>query len=276
MGNARTFILMAVMTALLMGLGWLAGGSGGAIMALMVAGAGNIWAWWNSDKMVLRQQGAMELTRDNAPDLFDMTAALAQRGGLPMPRLYLLETDQPNAFATGRNPENAAVAVTRGLMSALSREEIAGVIAHELAHIRHRDTLTMTVTATMAGAIAMLGNIMMFTGGRDNRGGALGGILAMVLAPLAAGLVQMAISRAREYEADRLAAEITGQPRALASALQRIAQLAGRTVNIPAEKNPASAAMFIINPLHALRMDALFSTHPPTEERIARLMAMRG
>ncbi|MDO5632084.1 MAG: M48 family metalloprotease [Paracoccus sp. (in: a-proteobacteria)] len=276
MGNARTFILMAAMTALLMGLGAMAGGGQGAVLALMVAGAGNIWAWWNSDKMVLRQQGAMELSRATAPDLFDLTAALAQRAGLPMPKLYLLETDQPNAFATGRDPQNAAVAVTRGLMSALSREELAGVIAHELAHIKHRDTLTMTVTATMAGAIAMLGNMMMFTGGRDNRGGALGGILAMILAPLAAGLVQMAISRAREYEADRLAAEITGQPQALASALARIAQMAGRTVNIPAEKNPASAAMFIINPLHALRMDALFSTHPPTEERIARLMAMRG
>ncbi|MDO5613269.1 MAG: M48 family metalloprotease [Paracoccus sp. (in: a-proteobacteria)] len=276
MGNARTFILMAVMTALLMGLGAMAGGSQGAILALMVAGAGNIWAWWNSDKMVLRQQGAVELSRANAPDLFDLTAALAQRAGLPMPRLYLLETDQPNAFATGRDPQNAAVAVTRGLVAAMSRDELAGVIAHELAHIRHRDTLMMTVTATMAGAIAMLGNMMMFTGGRDNRGGALGGILAMILAPLAAGLVQMAISRAREYEADRLAAEITGQPQALASALARIAQMAGRTVNIPAEKNPASAAMFIINPLHALRMDALFSTHPPTEERINRLMAMRA
>ena len=275
MGNARTFILMAMMTALLMGLGWLMGGQGGAVMALIFAGATNIWAWWNSDKMVLRQQGAVEIGRHNAPELLDMVAALAQRADLPMPKVYLLETEQPNAFATGRNPENSAVAVTRGLMANLSREELAGVIAHELAHIKHRDTLTMTVTATMAGAIAMLGNMMMFSGGRDNRGGALGGILAMILAPLAAGLVQMAISRAREYEADRLGAEICGQPRALASALQRIAQLAGRTVNIPAERNPASAAMFIINPLHALRMDALFSTHPPTEERIARLMAMR-
>lgn len=276
MGNARTFVLMAAMTALVMGLGWLAGGQGGAIIALVFAGLGNVWAWWNSDKMVLRQQGAVEIGRHNAPELLDLVAALAQRADLPMPKVYILETEQPNAFATGRNPENSAVAVTRGLLSNLSRDELAGVIAHELAHIKHRDTLTMTVTATMAGAIAMLGNMMIFTGGRDNRGGGLGAILAMILAPLAAAMVQMAISRAREYEADRLGAEITGQPDALAGALQRIAQLAGRTVNIPAEKNPASAAMFIINPLHALRMDRLFATHPPTEERIARLMAMRG
>lgn len=276
MGNARTFVLMAAMTALVMGLGWLAGGQGGAIIALVFAGLGNVWAWWNSDKMVLRQQGAVEIGRHNAPELLDLVAALAQRADLPMPKVYILETEQPNAFATGRNPENSAVAVTRGLLSNLSRDELAGVIAHELAHIKHRDTLTMTVTATMAGAIAMLGNMMIFTGGRDNRGGGLGAILAMILAPLAAAMVQMAISRAREYEADRLGAEITGQPAALAGALQRIAQLAGRTVNIPAEKNPASAAMFIINPLHALRMDRLFATHPPTEERIARLMAMRG
>ena len=274
MGNARTFILMAVMTALLMGLGWLFGGQGGAMIALVIAGVGNIWSWWNSDKMVLRQQGAQRIDRANAPELFDITAALADKAGLPMPALYVLPTEQPNAFATGRNPENSAVAITQGLLQNMPREEIAGVIAHELAHIRHRDTLTMTVTATMAGAIAMLGNMMMFTGGRDGRGGGIGAILAMIFAPLAAGLVQMAISRTREYVADRTAAEITGDPRALASALARIATLAGRSVNIPAERNPASAAMFIINPLGALRMDRLFATHPPTEERIARLQAM--
>ena len=274
MGNARTFILMAAMTALLMGLGWLFGGQGGAMIALVIAGVGNIWSWWNSDKMVLRQQGAQRIDRANAPELFDITAALADKAGLPMPALYVLPTEQPNAFATGRNPENSAVAITQGLLQNMPREEIAGVIAHELAHIRHRDTLTMTVTATMAGAIAMLGNMMMFTGGRDGRGGGIGAILAMIFAPLAAGLVQMAISRTREYAADRTAAEITGDPRALASALARIATLAGRSVNIPAERNPASAAMFIINPLGALRMDRLFATHPPTEERIARLQAM--
>ncbi|HWL55151.1 MAG TPA: zinc metalloprotease HtpX [Paracoccus sp. (in: a-proteobacteria)] len=279
-GNLRTFVLMAAMTALVMGMGWLIGGQGGAVIALIFAGAGNLWAWWNSDKAVLRQQGAMLVTRQQAPELVDMVAALAQRANLPMPKVYILQTDQPNAFATGRNPENAAVAVTQGIMQVLNRDELAGVIAHELAHIRHRDTLTMTVTATMAGAIAMLGNMLMFSsmfGGRDdNRGGGLAAILAMIFAPLAAGLVQMAISRTREYEADRTGAEICGQPMALASALAKISRAAGQVVNIPAERNPASASMFIINPLHALRMDRLFATHPATEDRIARLRAMPG
>ena len=279
-GNLRTFVLMAAMTALVMGMGWLIGGQGGAVIALIFAGAGNLWAWWNSDKAVLRQQGAMLVTRQQAPELVDMVAALAQRANLPMPKVYILQTDQPNAFATGRNPENAAVAVTQGIMQVLNRDELAGVIAHELAHIRHRDTLTMTVTATMAGAIAMLGNMLMFSsmfGGRDdNRGGGLAAILAMIFAPLAAGLVQMAISRTREYEADRTGAEICGQPMALASALAKISRAAGQVVNIPAERNPASASMFIINPLHALRMDRLFATHPSTEDRIARLRAMPG
>ncbi|WP_313351756.1 zinc metalloprotease HtpX [Paracoccus sp. (in: a-proteobacteria)] len=278
MGNLRTFILMAALTALVMAMGWLIGGQGGAVIALVIAGAGNLFAWWNSDKMVLRQQGAMLVTRQQAPELVDMVAALAQRAGLPMPKVYVLETEQPNAFATGRNPENAAVAVTQGIMRTLNRDELAGVIAHELAHIKHRDTLTMTVTATMAGAIAMLGNMLMFSsmfGGRsDNRGGGLAAILAMIFAPMAAGMVQMAISRTREYEADRTGAEICGRPMALASALAKISRAAGQVVNIPAEKNPAAASMFIVNPLHAMRMDRLFSTHPPTEERIARLQAM--
>lgn len=273
-GHARTFLLMAAMTALLMGLGWLMGGQGGALVVLLLAGAGNLYAWWNSDRMVLRQQGAVELGAQQGAELHAMVAELARRAGLPTPRVYLLPTDQPNAFATGRNPENSAIAVTRGLLANLSRDELAGVIAHELAHIRHRDTLTMTVTATMAGAIAMLGNMLLFTGGRDGRGGGVGALLAMLLAPFAAMLVQMAISRGREYEADRTGAEICGQPLALASALATIARLAGRSVNIPAERNPASAALFIVNPLGALRMDALFATHPPTGERIARLQAM--
>ena len=277
-GNIRTFILMAAMTALVMGMGYLIGGQGGAVIALVLAGAGNIWAWWNSDKAVLNQQGAMPVTRLQAPELVDMVAALAERAGLPMPAVYVLASEQPNAFATGRNPENSAVAVTQGILQALSRDELAGVIAHELAHIKNRDTLTMTVTATMAGAIAMLGNMLMFSsmfGGRDdNRGGGLAALLAMIFAPIAAGMVQMAISRTREYEADRLGAELSGQPLALAGALAKIARAAGRVVNIPAERNPASASMFIINPLHALRMDRLFATHPPTEERIARLQAM--
>lgn len=273
-GNARTFILMAAMTALLMGLGWMLGGRGGAVLALVFAGGSNLWAWWNSDKAVLRQQNAVRVDRQSAPELVDMVAALAERAGLPMPAVYVLQTDQPNAFATGRNPQNAAVAVTQGLLANMPRDELAGVIAHELAHIRSRDTLTMTVTATLAGAIAMMGNMLMFSGGREGRGGGLGAIIAMIVAPLAAGLVQMAISRTREYEADRDGAEISGQPLALANALARIANLAGRSVNVPAERNPASAAMFIINPLHALRADRLFATHPPTEERIARLRAM--
>lgn len=275
-GNAKVFILMAAMTALVMGLGWMLGGQGGTLIALLLAGGMNVFSWWNSDKMVLRQQGAVELSPGQGGDLYRMTADLARRADLPMPKLYLLPTEQPNAFATGRNPENSAVAVTQGLVNALSRDEIAGVIAHELAHIRHRDTLTMTVTATMAGAIAMMGNMMLFSGGRDDRGGGLGAILAMIFAPLAAGMVQMAISRAREFEADATGARITGQPQALASALAKIAQMAGRTLNIPAERNPAAAAMFIINPLNGLRMDRLFATHPATEDRISRLMAMTG
>jgi heat shock protein HtpX len=275
-GNAKVFILMAGMTGLVMALGWMLGGRGGALIALLLAGGMNFFSWWNSDKMVLRQQGAIELTRGEGGDLYALTAELARRADLPMPRLYLLPTEQPNAFATGRNPENAAVAVTQGLVRSLSRDEIAGVIAHELAHIKHRDTLTMTVTATMAGAIAMMGNMMMFTGGRDDRGGGLGAILAMIFAPLAAMMVQMAISRTREFEADATGARISGQPQALAAALAKISQLAGRTLNIPAERNPAAASMFIVNPLNGLRMDRLFATHPATEDRIARLMAMTG
>lgn len=280
MGNMRTYLLMAMLTALVMAMGGLVGGRGGAVMALVFAGAGNLFAWWNSDKMVLRQQGAHLVTRQEAPELVDLVAGLAERAGLPMPAVYVLETEQPNAFATGRNPQNAAVAVTQGIMRVLTRDELAGVIAHELAHIKHRDTLTMTVTATMAGAIAMLGNMLMFSslfGGRDdNRGGGLGGLLAMIFAPMAAGLVQMAVSRTREYEADRTGAQICGQPMALAGALAKIARAAGQVVNIPAERNPASASMFIVNPLHALRMDRLFATHPPIEDRIARLQAMAG
>lgn len=274
-GNLRTFLLMAAMTALLMGMGWLIGGQGGAILALLVAGAGNLWAWWNSDKAVLRQHGATPVTEAQAPELVGLVRQLASRAGLPMPAVYVLATDQPNAFATGRDPQHAAVAVTQGLLRILDRDELAGVIAHELAHIRHRDTLTMTVTATMAGAIAMLGNMMLFMGNRERQGGALGALLAMFLAPLAATLVQLAISRSREYVADRSGAEISGNPMALASALAKIANAAGRTVNIPAERNPASAALFIINPLGAMRMDRLFATHPSTQERIDLLAQMQ-
>ncbi|MDO5603860.1 MAG: M48 family metalloprotease [Paracoccus sp. (in: a-proteobacteria)] len=274
-GNMRSFVLMAALTGLLMALGWLIGGTGGAIFALIFAGAGNIWAWWNSDKALLRQNDAIAVDRNNAPELLDLVAALADRAGLPMPAVYVLPTAQPNAFATGRNPDNAAVAVTQGLLQNLDRDEIAGVIAHELAHIRNRDTLTMTIAATLAGAIAMLGNMALFMGGRNGRGNALTGLLALIFAPLAAGLLQMAVSRTREFRADALGAEIAGQTQGLASALRKISGLAARVENMPAERNPASAAMFIVNPLSGLRMDNLFRTHPPTEARINALNELR-
>ncbi|NPD14591.1 zinc metalloprotease HtpX [Xinfangfangia sp. D13-10-4-6] len=277
MGNMRTFVLMAVLTALFMGIGALIGGSGGAIIALLVAGGMNLWTFWNSDKAVLRMTGARAVDERSAPDLVNMVNQLADRAGMPRPKVYIMETDQPNAFATGRNPENAAVAATTGLMAALSREEIAAVMAHELAHIKNRDTLTMTVTATFAGAIAMLANFAMFFGSSDRErpGGMLGTLALMILAPMAAGIVQMAISRSREYEADKLGAEICGRPEWLASALRRIEGLARGRMNEPAEKDPALAHMFIINPLNGRGADNLFSTHPSTENRIAALMKLR-
>jgi len=273
-GYARTALLMAGMTALFMGVGALIGGSGGAIIALAVAAAMNLFAYWNSDRAVLSMAGARAVDARTAPDLVAMVHDLADRAGMPRPRVYLIETDQPNAFATGRNPENAAVAATTGLLRRLSRDEIAGVMAHELAHIRNRDTLIMTLTATMAGAISMLANFAMFFGGRDRPGGVLGSILVMIFAPLAAMVVQMAISRSREYEADRVGAAICGQPLALASALQRIEGFARGIDNPAAEANPASAPMYIINPLHAHAHDRLFSTHPATANRVAALQAL--
>ncbi len=277
-GYFRTALLMAAMTALFMGVGALIAGRGGALVALAVAAAMNLWTWWGSDKAVLRLYGARPADDGSAPGLVALVHGLAGRAGLPPPRVWLIETDQPNAFATGRNPQNAAVAVTTGLLRAMPREELAGVIAHELAHIRNRDTLIMTVTATFAGAISMLANFALFFGGgdRDRPGGFLGTLALMILAPLAAAVVQMAISRGREYEADRAGAGISGAPLALASALLRIEALAGRVDNPAAERNPATAHMFIINPLHAHRHDALFSTHPRTENRVAALRAMAG
>ncbi|MFN3641546.1 MAG: zinc metalloprotease HtpX [Gemmobacter sp.] len=275
-GYARTALLMAAMTALFMGMGLLIGGEAGMILALVIAGAMNLWAWWNSDAVVLRMHGAREVDMRSAPDLVGMVHAMADRAGMPRPKVYIIETDQPNAFATGRNPENAAVAATTGLLRALPRDEIAGVMAHELAHIRNRDTLIMTVTATFAGAIAMLANFAFFFGGndRDRPMGLIGTLALMILAPLAATLVQMAISRAREYEADKAGAEISGDPLALAAALRRIEGLAQRIDNHAAERNPATAHMFIINPLHAHSHDRLFATHPNTANRIAALEAM--
>ncbi len=276
MGYVKTAILMAAMTALFMGVGYLLGGSGGALIALIVAAGMNAFTWWNSDRMVLRMHNAQPVLAGDRLGLHAMTSELARNAGLPEPKVYLIDTPQPNAFATGRNPKNAAVAVTSGLMRSLSREEMAGVIAHELAHIRNHDTAIMTVTATFAGAISMLANFAMFFGGSRERLGMIGTLLMMFLAPMAAALVQMAISRTREYAADKAGAEICGNPLWLASALEKIAMGAARIDNHAAERNPATAHMFIINPLHAHKHDSLFATHPATENRIAALHAMAG
>lgn len=274
-GYLRTAVLMAVMTALFMGMGWLLGGASGAIIALVVAAGMNLFTWWNSDRMVLSMQGARPATGRETRELNAMLAELSRNAGMPVPALYIIETEQPNAFATGRTPERAAVAVTRGLLRSLSREEVAAVIAHELAHIKNRDTLIMTVTATFAGAISMLANFALFFGGRrDGPLGIIGVLAMMIVAPLAAMLVQMAISRGREYEADRIGAAICGNPMWLASALQRIQGLASRIDNHAAERNPGMAHMFIINPLHAHGYDNLFATHPKTENRIAALQEL--
>ena len=273
-GYAKTALLMAVMTALFMAAGALVGGATGAVIALLIAAAMNLFTWWGSDKAVLSMTGARLVTEQTAPDLVRMVYQLAERAGLPRPAVYILDSDQPNAFATGRDPANAAVAVSTGLLQRLSREEIAGVMAHELAHIQNRDTLVMTITATMAGAIGMLGNFAFFFGGNREKGGFLGPLLVMIFAPMAAALVQMAISRSREYEADRLGAQICGDPLWLAGALRKIDHFARGIDNPRAEANPALAHMFIINPLHGGTRDALFSTHPATENRIAALVAM--
>ncbi|MEX3316662.1 zinc metalloprotease HtpX [Sulfitobacter sp. PS-8MA] len=274
MGYVKTAMLMAAMTALFMGVGYLLGGSSGALIALLVAAGMNAFTWWNSDKMVLRMHNARPVSPNDSAGLYAMTAELARNAGIPEPKVYLIDTPQPNAFATGRNPANAAVAVTAGLMRSLTREELAGVIAHELAHIRNHDTAIMTVTATFAGAISMLANFALFFGGSRERLGLVGTLLMMFLAPMAAALVQMAISRTREYAADKAGAEICGQPLWLASALEKIAMGAARIDNHAAERNPATAHMFIINPLHAHKHDSLFATHPATENRIAALRAM--
>jgi heat shock protein HtpX len=279
MNVVRTAMLLAFMTALFMGVGYLIGGSGGMMIAFVIAAGMNLFSYWNSDKMVLRMNNAVEVDERNAPEYYGIVRQLAERANLPMPKVYLIDNPQPNAFATGRNPQNAAVAATTGLLQRLSREEVAGVMAHELAHVQNRDTLIMTITATLAGAISMLGNFAFFFGGnRDNNNplGIIGVLVAIIVAPLAAMLVQMAISRTREYSADRLGAEICGNPLWLSSALQKIASAAGRIRNDQAERNPATAHMFIINPLHGERMDNLFSTHPNTENRVRALEAMAG
>jgi heat shock protein HtpX len=277
MSYFRTALLLAGLTALFMGVGFLIGGKAGAMIALLVAAAMNLFTYWNSDRMVLSMYGAHEVDRTSAPDLYQLVAELASRAALPMPRVFLIDEAQPNAFATGRNPDNAAVAVSVGLMQQIPREELAGVIAHELAHIRNHDTLLMTITATIAGAISMIAQFGMFFGGhRDNNQGPgiIASIVMMIAAPFAAMLVQMAISRTREYAADDLGARICGNPLWLASALSRIEHAAHQIPNIEAERNPATAHMFIINPLTGQGMDNLFSTHPSTANRIAALQAL--
>lgn len=273
----KTFILLAGLTALFGWIGMMLGGQSGMVIALVIAAGMNIGSYWFSDKIVLKMYGARPV--ESGP-LYEMTRALASRADLPMPRVYVIDNPQPNAFATGRNPQNAAVAVNTGLMDILTERELAGVVAHELAHIKNRDTLIMTVTATIAGAISMLANFAMFFGGGSHNGerqggNALIGLLVMFLAPLAAMLVQMAISRTREYSADKTGAEICGDPQALAGALQKLEQSASRIDNHVAEANPATAHMFIVNPLHAHRIDNLFSTHPNTQNRIAALENMQ-
>ncbi len=272
MNYFRTTLLLAAMTSLFLGIGFMLGGSGGMMIALLLALAMNGFAYWNSDKMVLGMYGAQEVDEASAPEYVRMVRLLAENAGLPMPKVYVIENAQPNAFATGRNPEHASVAATSGLLRMLSPQELAGVMAHELAHIRNRDTLIMTITATIAGAISMLANFALFSGdNRNNPLGIAGVLLLMVVGPMAAALVQMAISRGREYEADRNGAEISGRPLWLASALEKMSIAAAQIDNVPAERNPATAHMFIINPLHSGQMDSLFSTHPSTENRIARL-----
>ncbi|MGI2035982.1 zinc metalloprotease HtpX [Rhizobium panacihumi] len=276
MNMIRTAMLLAFMTALFMGIGLLIGGKGGMMIALVIAAGMNLFSYWNSDRMVLSAYHAQEVDERNAPELFHMIRDLSANAGLPMPRVYVYDNPQPNAFATGRNPDNSAVAASTGLLERLTPEEVAGVMAHELAHIQNRDTLIMTITATFAGAISMLANFgMFFSGNRSNNPlGIIGTIVAMVVAPFAAMIVQMAVSRTREYSADRRGAEICGNPIWLASALAKISGAAHAIPNYDAERNPATAHMFIINPLSGERMDNLFSTHPNTENRIAALQEM--
>jgi heat shock protein HtpX len=277
MSYLRTAILLAGLTALFMAVGYLIGGPNGALIAFVVAAVMNFITYWNADRLVLSTQGAHEVDEHAAPELVHLVAQLADRAKLPMPRVFIMDNPQPNAFATGRNPQNAAVAVTTGLLQMLSRDELAGVISHELAHIKNHDTLLMTVTATIAGAISMLAQFGMFFGGghRDSNSGSgigiIGTLLMVVLAPLAAMLVQMAISRTREYAADNLGARISENPQGLASALAKLDAAAHAIENVPAEQNPATAHLFIVNPLSGARMDNLFSTHPSTENRVAAL-----
>jgi heat shock protein HtpX len=273
----KTAILMAAITALFVVIGNLLGGQTGMILALLFALGMNFFSYWFSDQMVLKMYKAQEVDERSAPRFYAMVRELAQRAELPMPRVYLIDEAAPNAFATGRNPQHAAVAATTGILRVLSERELRGVMAHELAHVKHRDILISTVSATMAGAISALANFAMFFGGRDSEGRPVNPIVSlavMILAPLAASLIQMAISRSREFEADRGGAAISGDPQALASALQKIQAYAQGTVMPTAEAHPETAQMMIMNPLHGGGLRSLFSTHPATEERVERLLAM--
>jgi heat shock protein HtpX len=277
LGNwLKTSILMAGIVALFGAVGAMLGGSNGMLIALAIAGAMNVYAYWFSDKAVLKMYNAQEVNAQTAPKFYDMVRELAQNAQLPMPKVYIIDEAQPNAFATGRNPEHAAVAATTGIMRMLSERELRGVMAHELAHVKHRDTLISTISATMAGAISSLAQFGMFFSGGDrerNVHPALA-ILIMILAPVAAMLIQFAISRSREFQADRAGAEISGDPSALAAALKKIHNYAHQIPFDTAERHPETAQMMIISPLSAGGIKGLFSTHPETEERIARLMAM--
>lgn len=271
----RTMLLLAALTALFMAIGYAIGRGPGMTIAIVIAAGMNMFAYWNSDKMVLSQQGAEEVDEAQAPELYGIVRELAGRAQLPMPKVYIIHTDQPNAFATGRNPDHAAVAASAGLLNMMSREEVMGVLAHEVAHVKNRDTLTMTVAATIAGAISMLANFGLLFGGGHRRDGEGGGIfstlIAVIVAPIAAALLQMALSRSREYAADHEGAAICGHPLWLASALQKIERAAHEIPNEQAEDHPASASLYIINPLTGGGMDNLFSTHPNTDNRITAL-----
>ncbi len=277
MNWTKTAILLAALTGLFVAIGGLIGGGSGMLIAFVVALAMNAFAYWNSDKMVLRMYNAQEVDETSSPYLYNMVRELAGRAQLPMPKVYIIHEDQPNAFATGRNPDNAAVAATTGILQMLSARELRGVMAHELAHVKHRDILISTISATMAGAISALANFAMFFGGRDENGrpgNPIASIAVALLAPLAASLIQMAISRAREFEADRGGAEIAGDPNALADALMKIDAFA-RGIPMPtAEAHPETGQMMIMNPLSGGGLRGLFSTHPATEERVARLRAL--
>jgi heat shock protein HtpX len=280
MNHIKTTFLLTLLTLLLVAMGGAMGGKSGMVVAFLIAGAMNFFAYWNSDKIVLRLYNAREVSRAESPDFYGLVENLARKANLPMPKVYVIPSDSPNAFATGRNPQHAAVAATHGIMRILSREELEGVMAHELAHVMNRDTLVSTIAATFAGAISMLGNMLqwaaIFGMGRsddEEGGGGIFGALAMaIIAPIAAMLIQMAVSRSREFMADEAGARLCGNPRALASALQKLQQAS--TMVPMREATPATSHMFIVNPITASRLASLFSTHPSTEDRVARLLAM--